>query len=698
MYNIYKYDYANNKSTMHTRHLNLLRLDVTENEIYKHRFVNSTCDVTHHRDCKSTITKIGFLSDDFRESRPSGQLSVTFFEILKNYKDHFKIYFYTRTHLSSRFKNYAIIRHCKHKNRHIESYNLEKMILEDNIDMLFDMQGHMHNNYNDILSKKMAPIVCHWLGYPGTIGIPSIDYIFADSILIPDTSQKYYREKIAYFPNCYQPNNEELLVTSKPSRVAFNIPENAFVFCHFNSDYKLDKKMWLVMLDIVKQTPNSILMFKTTSQSFKNRLISDAKLYGVNIEQLLCVERLFITSHVHRLSACNLGLDNFRLNGHTTSSDLIAAGIPFVAYPGNTYHNRVSKSILRSLSLDELCTNSYNEYIKVAVKLATDTSYYSNIVDKLVQNRSKTLFNSQLYTNHFVSIMHNMWKKNYNETIQYVWIFYVNYDSPGNDICVTDKREKELLDVVNNVPGCIAYTTNGHLKSAILDKSEWTKLDDNSKLYNTGLWVKEVLQEYNITEFGNNHKDKKYKWTFFKDKDSVGSNIKHVNERHQILRDIAEKDEKCVGFNLKGDLKHAIGPPHEWITDVGNGLWVRKEDIVQDQNMDNMDYQLPLIVIYASVHSLTDYKKMVSYCANDLYLNKKVLLLIDASCVDLKRISKYIQQEFNIHYTINEDGETVENVIKDMFPTADCYLQYNNDNIQHLYDENINQFFLNKLK
>ena len=121
--------------------------------------------------------------------------------------------------------------------------DLKKQIIDDDLDILFDMQGHMHNNYNNILHEKIAPIMCHWLGYPGTIGIPTIDYIFADPIIIPEKSQIFYREKIAYFPDCYQPNNKELLVKKKYSRSSFGIPEDKFVFCHFDSDYKIDRKI-----------------------------------------------------------------------------------------------------------------------------------------------------------------------------------------------------------------------------------------------------------------------------------------------------------------------------------------------------------------------------------------------------------------------------------------------------------------------
>ena len=50
--------------------------------------------------------------------------------------------------------------------------------------------GLIVNNFTDLLLQKPAPIQMHWLGYPGTLGLPTIDYLIADDILIPEKSQK----------------------------------------------------------------------------------------------------------------------------------------------------------------------------------------------------------------------------------------------------------------------------------------------------------------------------------------------------------------------------------------------------------------------------------------------------------------------------------------------------------------------------
>ena len=42
----------------------------------------------------------------------------------------------------------------------------------------------------------------NYLGYPGTMGAPFIDYIVADEFIVPRDRQMLFAEKLAYLPDC----------------------------------------------------------------------------------------------------------------------------------------------------------------------------------------------------------------------------------------------------------------------------------------------------------------------------------------------------------------------------------------------------------------------------------------------------------------------------------------------------------------
>lgn len=394
--------------------LNILRFDITEQTILnyrleQHKNINENIKFSknYYREPNAPLKNIGFISRDFHEKRPSGQLTIKFFKLIKELFPQINIHFfmYISNPISDLFKNLANVYLCENNEL------LKERIALNKIDILIDMQGHMHDNFNEIFSIKHAPLQIHWLGYPGTSGIKSIDYLIADKIIVPEESQQFYSEKLAYLPNCYQCNNDDLLITeSNLKRADFKIPEDAFVFCHFNHEYKLDRATWYVWMKILTKVPNSVLMLTTFNAYFIKVLLHDANINNIDKSRIIWIpyER-DREKHFNRINLCDLGLDTYRLNGHTSSSDLIASGVPFITYSSDTYHNRVGKSILNSIDLNELVCDSFDDYINKAIYIALNKSYYKEIKDKVINNRTKTFFNTKLYVNNFIQLLQNLW-------------------------------------------------------------------------------------------------------------------------------------------------------------------------------------------------------------------------------------------------------------------------------------------------
>lgn len=691
MYNIYKFNSKNIENDSSLRNLKILRLDLTEQELYNYRYLDSTKPFTNNtkREPNSPLKKIGFMSSDFSINRPSGKLSLSFFQCLSKYFNQFDIYFYTlnKDNICKNFKNLAFIRKAHNLD------HLKEKIINDQIDILIDMQGHMVNNYNEVLLQKVAPIQIHFLGYPGTTGLNTMDYLIADKIVIPETSTHFYREKIAYMPNCYQCNSDYNNITysdmNAPEitdiRNKLNIPIDKFVFCNFNFDYKMDRKTWVVYLTLLKRIPNSVLLYKTENEEFNQLLLNDAKAHNVDLTQLINHGLKEYNEHLERLSVCNLGLDTYRLNGHTTSSDLIKAGVPYITYTSATYQNRVSKSILIALELEELVCHSFEEYINLAVKLATDKIYYTAIKEKLLKNRNKTLFNVNLYTNDFVNLLFNIWKNHYQPDLKTIWKCYINMDSPGFDILKNETHIKVLHSFVinnnNNINNqeCVAYNRFGNLKYKVSEKKEWINYN------NCDLWVKEELKEDCITPFSNNYRDTKtHEWKFYPyvhfDEMSEKDIICKVEERGQLLRDLAENIKDCIAFTTNGILKRNY--TKQFITfsdDKKDGIWI-KEPIEYLYTNDaikaeiNKDYDLPLIcIIYFMNTGNIGFQYILKYNKENLYLNTELLLISD---VDDDHRFKIINNDFNLR--LIETKEKNIDILFNTYSSGDYFIHVSN--------------------
>src|SRR5262249_5459362 len=77
------------------------------------------------------------------------------------------------------------------------------------IDIIVDLNGYTAGRRTEILARRPAPIQVNYLGYPGTLALPFIDYTLADKVAIPEDRQQHYAEKVVYLPNCFFPADDK---------------------------------------------------------------------------------------------------------------------------------------------------------------------------------------------------------------------------------------------------------------------------------------------------------------------------------------------------------------------------------------------------------------------------------------------------------------------------------------------------------
>ena len=110
--------------------------------------------------------------------------------------------------------------------------------------------------------------------------------------------------------------------------------------------------------------------------------------------------------HLERLKLADIFLDCFNYNAHTTASDALRVGLPIVTKKGKQFSARVTASLLSSIKLDELITNSEVEYEKLIIKLSEDNELLKTIKKKVVTNtQTSMLFNSSFYTKNYENLL-----------------------------------------------------------------------------------------------------------------------------------------------------------------------------------------------------------------------------------------------------------------------------------------------------
>ncbi len=268
------------------------------------------------------------------------------------------------------------------------------------VDIAVDLKGFTAHCRTGIFALGAAPIQVNYLGYPGTMGADYIDYLIADTTLIPESSTQHYNEKIAYLPYSYQVNDRERRIAGKVfTREELGLPTVGFVFCCFNNNYKITPATFDGWIRILKKVEGSVLWLFEDNPKAAENLRKEAVELGIEADRLIFAKRMPLTEHLARHRLADLFLDTLPCNAHTTASDALWAELPVLTCIGEAFASRVAASLLNAIQLPELITSTQKEYEELAVELATNHEKLTAIRQKLEKNRLTTpLFDTELFT------------------------------------------------------------------------------------------------------------------------------------------------------------------------------------------------------------------------------------------------------------------------------------------------------------
>ena len=356
--------------------------------------------------------RVAYLSADFRD-QAVGQLAVGLFE--RHDKSRFETTAISfgpddgsplRARIKSAFEHFEDV-------RQMSDEEVAKLVRRREIDIVVDLMGFTRYCRFNILAHRAAPIQVNYLGYPGTMGADCIDYILADRTIIPAQHFRFYREQVVWLPDAYQANDEKRRISERaPTRGECALPETGFVFCCFNNAFKIAPNIFEIWMRLLAAIPHSVLWLLEANSAVVGNLRQEAQRHGIAPDRLIFAPRLPLADHLARHRQADLFLDTLPYNAHTTASDALWAGVPVLTCLGSAFAGRVAGSLVKAVGLEELVTNSLQDYEALARKLAQDPPFLATFKNRLAHNRgSCPLFDTARFTRHVEAAFTTMWER-----------------------------------------------------------------------------------------------------------------------------------------------------------------------------------------------------------------------------------------------------------------------------------------------
>jgi len=313
--------------------------------------------------------RIAYCSGDFC-LHPVSLLTVELFEL--HDRERFEVYGYCWSPEDGTPMRQRVISAMDHFTR-IDTLSDEAAaarIRADEIDILIDLQGQTAGARATMLAYRPAPVQITYLGLPATTGFPSIDYVIADRFLIPESEAMHYSERPLYMPDVYQVSDRRRPIGPKPTRVQCALPDQGFVFCSFNNNYKFTPEVFGVWMNILRRVPASVLWLLGDNAWAMENLRKEALARGIDPQRLIFAPRVSPENYLARYQVADLFLDSFPFNAGTTANDALWMELPILTLCGRSFASRMAGALLTAAGLTSLITHTLSAYEEKAVQLA----------------------------------------------------------------------------------------------------------------------------------------------------------------------------------------------------------------------------------------------------------------------------------------------------------------------------------------
>jgi predicted O-linked N-acetylglucosamine transferase (SPINDLY family) len=313
--------------------------------------------------------RIGYLSSDLSMHAVS-LLTVELFE--QHDRSRFEVHAFCWSREDGTPFRQRVIRAFDHLHRigGLDDAAAARLIRDNEIDILVDLQGLTAGARPDIVARGPAPIQIAWLGFPGTTALPYVDWVVGDDFVFPPELEVWFSERPLRLPTLFQVSDSQRPMSATPERAALGLPEGRFVYCAFNNTHKIRPEIFESWMRILRATGESVLWLLADNRWAQDNLRHAAMAHGIAPERLIFAGRVTPADYLGRFAAADLFLDTWPFNAGTTANDVLWAGLPLLTLSGRTYASRMAGSILNSLGLTDLITHCREDYERRAIELA----------------------------------------------------------------------------------------------------------------------------------------------------------------------------------------------------------------------------------------------------------------------------------------------------------------------------------------
>jgi predicted O-linked N-acetylglucosamine transferase (SPINDLY family) len=326
----------------------------------------------HHENGPDPARRIvvGYVSADFKHH----SAAYAFRPVLANHdKSQFEVICYSNTPKADDVTD--SFRHIADRWRDVVQWSDEQLadcVRTDKVDILIDLSGHTSGNRLRVFARKPAPIQVTAWGHASGNGCPTIDYLFADPVMIPPQIRDLYAEQIYDLPCTIiiEPPPLDRRVSEPP------VTSNGYVtYGVFTRASRLSNSALETWGRILRSDVSSRLIIKDrllNDVSIQTRLIENLAALGITPDRISLIGSTSREEHLAAYRHVDICLDPFPDGGGVSSWEALHMGVPVVTKLGNSRSSRIGGAILSAIDMGDWVASNEDQYVDIALQSTAD--------------------------------------------------------------------------------------------------------------------------------------------------------------------------------------------------------------------------------------------------------------------------------------------------------------------------------------
>lgn len=244
----------------------------------------------------------------------------------------------------------------------------ERLIRADGIDILIDLSGHSALNRLPLFARRPAPVQATWIGYAGTTGLESMDYILCDQFQVPEGRYDHqFSEKIVRLPlgAPFLPDGGAPDVNALPA-----LTNGHLTFGSFHRASKLSRDVIAQWARLLHAVPDAKMLLGGLQSGIDDNLVDWFEQEGIPRARLLLRPRTTMVEYLAQHHEVDVCLCPFPYTGSTTIGHALWMGVPTLATVGSTNPSHAAVTFMAHLGLSTFITEDEDTYIKLGAFLS----------------------------------------------------------------------------------------------------------------------------------------------------------------------------------------------------------------------------------------------------------------------------------------------------------------------------------------